>query len=388
MLLGLFAAIAFAPAYWLVVPRRWRREGLAAASLAALTLYDARLLALLVGVTAGLFAVTRAIQASEECRGQGMCALALCLLAALFVFNKLGGAGASALPSQTGLVFLGVSYLVLKAAAVLVETARGTIREVRFLDMLGWLVFLPTYPSGPMEELDHFRRQSPTFDPGMALRGFERIVFGLVKALIAAHYLGEWANSVFSAPAQHAQGTLLLALYAFALRFYLDFSGYSDIAIGLAALYGYEIEENFDYPFFRRNLVQLWQRWHMTLTRFLRLYLFIPVSRRLMRRGWRDGLAIAAGQIVAMTFCGLWHGLSWNFVVWGLLQALGLIWVGLIARDIGRTLPPGAVRWWRRSRVAYGFSTAVTVTYFALSAVFVVTDVGSAARYLRLLVGA
>ena len=144
-----------------------------------------------------------------------------------------------------------------------------------------------------------------------------------------------------------AVGTLLLAVYAFTLRFYFDFAGYSDVAIGLSAVFGVEIQENFDRSLLRRNLVHLCQRCHMTLTRWLRLYLFIPVSRSIMRRagpGW-DTPAIVLAQLVTMTFCGLWHGLGWNFAVWGVLQALGLVWVGLFARRVGRILPAPLISW-------------------------------------------
>ncbi len=386
MLLGLFAAMAFVPVYWLVVPGRWRRELLAAGSLAALTYYDYRLGVLLLGLTLALFGLMRAVAVAPAGTRMAATSTGLVALAALFTWNKLAGGGASALPSQPGLVFLGISFLVLKAAAGLIESARGSVSALSYRDVFSWIVFLPTYPSGPMEELEHFRRQVPALERARAFGGLERILFGLVKALLLSHYLGVWVTPIIDAPEHHARPLLLLGLYAATLRFYFDFSGYSDIAIGLGALFGYDIEENFDHPLLRRNLVQLWQRWHMTLTRFLRLYLFIPVSRRLMRRG-ADRSAIAGGQIVSMTFCGLWHGLAWNFAVWGLLQAVGLIWVGTFARDVGRRLPAGFVGWWRKSRLAYGLSTAITFNTFALTTIFAVTDIDRAARYLRLLAG-
>ena len=124
------------------------------------------------------------------------------------------------------------------------------------------------------------------------------------------------------------------------------------------------------------------------LTRWLRLYLFVPVTRALIRQDVGDRPAAATGQLAAMIFCGLWHGLQWNFVVWGLLNGLGLVWVGILARDIGRRLPQVVVRWWRESPVAYAISTALTFNVFALFVIFVVADVRSALGYLRLLVGA
>jgi alginate O-acetyltransferase complex protein AlgI len=387
MLSALVVAIACAPLYWMLVPSRWRPEVLAVASLIGLAAYDPRLMVLVLTVTVGLWATMRVL-AGGGGRAKGpLVAAGLVALAGLFVWNKLGGSHPSVLPSQSGLAFLGLSYLVLKAAAGLIETGRGTLRIFTLPEVLRWIVFLPTYPSGPIEEFEHFRRQRPVFDRTLVLPGLERILFGLVKALLAAHYLGQWASPVFAAPLEHGPVVRLLAIYAFTLRFYFDFSGYSDIAIGVSALFGYDIDENFDYPLTRRNLVQFWQRWHMTLTRWLRLYLFLPISRRLLRRGvWGgDRAAIASGQIVAMTFCGLWHGLSWNFALWGFLQALGLVWVGIFARDVGRRLPAPFLEWWRTSRAAYVLSAALTFNYFALTSIFVVTDVGSGVRYLSLM---
>jgi D-alanyl-lipoteichoic acid acyltransferase DltB (MBOAT superfamily) len=194
---------------------------------------------------------------------------------------------------------------------------------------------------------------------------------------------------VVAHPEAHGRLTLLVVPYALALRFYLDFAGYSDIAIGLAALYGFDIEENFDRPFGRRNLVQLWQHWHMTLTRWLRVYLFIPITRRLLRAGGSldDRVGIVVGQLVTMTFCGLWHGLAWHFALWGLAQGIGLAWVAVLARPLGQRLPAGLVSWWRTSPVAAAGSALLTLTFFAATMLLVVGDVAATARYLRQVAG-
>ena len=331
MLIALLCALLAAPLYWAVVPVRWRREVLTLASLLGLGIYDPRLLAALLVLNLALFGLVRAIAGGGPGRARILTACGVLLLVVLFAWNKLAAAGGGVLPSQGGLVFLGLSYLVLKAAAAFLDALRGAHRELRFRDLLAWMVFLPTYPSGPIEDLAHFREQTLRVDPARVLTGLERILFGLVKALVLSHQLGLWAGPILSAPEAHGSLTLLAGAYAFTLRFYLDFAGYSDIAIGLAALFGYEIRENFDNPLIRRNLVQLWQRWHMTLTAWLRRYLFVPLSRAIMRRGgprW-DQAALILAQLGTMVFCGLWHGLGWNFAVWGLLQALGLIWVGV-----------------------------------------------------------
>ena len=384
MLPLLLGALLLAPLYWLGVPVRFRRDVLALGSLVALGIYDVRLPPVLLGLSLLLFAAIRRSAASAIPRRRILLVSGLLGLLALFTWNKLAGPGVGLLPSQGGLVLVGVSYLVLKAAAVLIEASRGSLGNAQLRDLLAWIVFLPTYPSGPIEEFEHFRGQAPTAAAGRVGIGLERILFGLVKTLIFAHYLGVWADPILSAPETQGPGVLLLGLYAFTLRFYFDFAGYSDIAIGLAAVFGYEIQENFDNPLVRRNLVQLWQRWHMTLTRWLRRYLFLPVSRTIMRRGGErmDTLALIAAQLATMTVCGLWHGLGWNFVIWGVLQGLGLVWVGIVARALGRRLPTPLVSWWRGSRLGHALSVALTFNAFAVSTIFVVSEVDHALAYL------
>lgn len=389
MLIALLCALLAAPLYWAFVPVRWRREVLALASLLGLGIYDPRLLAALMALNLVLFGLVRAMVAGGPGRARALAACGVLLLIALFAWNKLAAGGGGVLPSQGGLVFLGLSYLVLKAAAALLDTLGGGHRDLRFRDLLAWMVFLPTYPSGPIEELAHFRDQTLRVSQARALNGLERILFGLVKALVLSHQLGQWAGPILSAPDAHEPLTLLASAYAFTLRFYLDFAGYSDIAIGVAALFGYEIRENFDNPLLRRNLVQLWQRWHMTLTAWLRRYLFVPLSRAIMRRGgprW-DQAALILAQLGTMVFCGLWHGLGWNFAVWGLLQALGLIWVGIVAPGLGRRLPEPLVSWWRAHPLAHAMSVLLTFHYFALSSVLVFADLERGLHFLAQLVG-
>jgi alginate O-acetyltransferase complex protein AlgI len=128
----------------------------------------------------------------------------------------------------------------------------------------------------------------------------------------------------------------------------------------------------------------------MTLTAWMRLYLFIPLSRALMRRWgarWHS-LAIAAGHVWAMLFCGLWHGLQWEFVLWGLAHSAGLIWISLGARRCGRFLPQPLLAWWRRSPVGYGASCFLSFNAFALVNVLVVANLSSTATFFACLLGA
>jgi alginate O-acetyltransferase complex protein AlgI len=388
MLFALLCAVVLAPVYWWVVPGRWRREALLAGSLAGLAVLDPRLPVLVLVVTLGLHAGVAAIGSGRLADPRWIVVPGVALLVSLFTFNKLGGAG-GLLPSQDGLVFLGVSYLVLKAAAALIDASRGELAQASFVDLLAWIVFLPTYTSGPIEEFEHFRGQTPRPSSSQVMAGLERILFGLVKTLLLSHYLGVWLTPILADPAAHGPGTLLLTAYATTLRFYFDFAGYTDIAIGVSALFGMRIQENFDNPLVRRNLTQLWRRWHMTLTRWLRRYLFVPISRKLMRAGGEsfEVVAIGVAQLLTMTFCGVWHGFGWNFVVWGFLQGLGMLWVAVPARALGNRLPAGLRSFWRDTRPGYAMSTLVTFHYFSFANILAFTGLDRAVTYASHLLG-
>lgn len=380
MLLPLMAAVALAAAYWLLVPTTWRRAVVTAASLLGLGVLDLRLPAL-AGATAGGLYLAGRLPRSRTIVVTGLAALIV-----LFVWNKrAGGAISGPFETQGSLALAGASYLVLKATAALIDLHRGTLQRPTFGELLAWITYAPTFFAGPIERFAHFRPQVPAWNVQCVSNGLQRIAFGAVKSMVVAQQLALWSTPVLAAPDLHPRSVVLAALWALAVRFYLDFAGYSDIAIGLAAVFGVAIEENFDQPFLRRNLVLLWQHWHMTLTRWLRDYLFMPISRTLLRRArWLgDRPALAIAQILTMTFCGLWHGLAWHFALWGFLQALGLIWVGMIARDLGLLLPPTLVGWWRRSSVGAVTSTLLTVQYFVATLVFVVADVSHGLALLR-----
>jgi D-alanyl-lipoteichoic acid acyltransferase DltB (MBOAT superfamily) len=385
MIAVLCAGVVVVLLYWLVVPSGWRRDALMLGSLAALASVDLRLPVLVVVAALGLLVVTRRLAARP---GRLLTVCALGAVTGLFVWNKWHGGAGGVLATQAPLALVGTSYLVLKLSAAVIDARRGQLAPAGLRDVLGWLAFVPTYPAGPIMTLDGFRPQRPAFDRAVVLGGIERVLVGAVKALVIGYHLGRFCDAVLADPAGHGRLTVLVAIYALAWRFYLDFAGYSDIAIGFGAALGYRIDENFDAPLLRRNLVQLWQRWHMTLTRWLRLYVFIPVSRALLRALPRldDRVPLVAAQLVTMTVCGLWHGLSWNFALWGLSQGIGLAVVGIVARDLGPTLPPRFLGWWRTSPIAAGVSTALSFHAFAVPLVLVATDAPGAWLVLRRLV--
>ena len=376
MILSLLAAVAGAPLFWLLVPAGLRKNVLAGISLIALGLYDVRLPFVVLIVVAHIFATARAIARAERGSVTWVCFAGLMPLALLFSLNKSGSI----------VTLIGTSYLVLKAATILIEVSRRNLPAPSFASLARWLLHFPIFPSGPIEAFQHFDDQEPRIDSTSVLHGLERILFGCVKALLLAHYLSSWATPIVNDPSPVTSPLLLVAMYATTLKVYFDFSGYSDIAIGLSALYGYEIQENFDRPLLQRNIVALWQRWHMTLTGWLRIYIFTPYTRAMMKRGraWHRP-AILSAQIVTMVACGIWHGLTSAFLLWGFLHGLALVWAGTLAREYGRKLPGAVVQWWRDNPIGYATSTALTLTAFSAINILVVADIPATARFFAAL---
>jgi alginate O-acetyltransferase complex protein AlgI len=194
-----------------------------------------------------------------------------------------------------------------------------------------YIAFFPQLIAGPILRGREFLPQlanGPERSASKTRRGAWLIATGAVKKVVFADFLlAPFVESVFSMPGVGNASYHWVALYAFSFQIYFDFSGYTDIARGLALLLGYELPENFREPFLSRSPHEFWNRWHMTLSRWLRLYLFTPISHTLMRRGgpaW-DGPAVPVAQLVTMTLCGVWHGAGWNFAVWGVLQGVLLV---------------------------------------------------------------
>ena len=140
----------------------------------------------------------------------------------------------------------------------------------------------------------------------------------------------------FSVNPNVSTASLWLGVYAYAIKIFFDFSGYSDIAIGCAKLFGYEVPENFNWPYLARNISEFWRRWHMSLSSWLREYLYMPIGKKLMPTVGKKSpfLLSAICQLITMGVCGLWHGAYWNFLIWGLYHGAGLDYSQRIFRQV------------------------------------------------------
>ncbi len=232
---------------------------------------------------------------------------------------------------------LGISYFTLKKLSYMIDVYRGNQMPAKHLGKFALYVsFFPTITAGPIDRVGRLLPQLDImhrFDPTRVINGVKLIVWGMFKKVVIADRLAVFVSLVYDNPHMHQGTTLLLATVFFSIQIYADFSGYSDMAIGLAQVFGVELADNFNRPYFATSITEFWKRWHISLTSWLRDYLFLPCAYAISRRIKRDWLlkikaeswAYALGMLTTMLLCGLWHGANWTFIMWGGLHALYLI---------------------------------------------------------------
>jgi len=238
------------------------------------------------------------------------------------------------LPTFPQLVLpLAISFFTFEFIHYIVDSRAGRIQEHSSSDFFAFMLFFPTMVAGPIKRFQAFQPQLGTARVSAQdiNDGVTRIAFGFAKKLCIADTVAPLTNPLLTRAAMEAatRAQIALALVAFAVKIYMDFSGYSDIAIGSARLFGIRVPENFDWPYLRANIAQFWRHWHMSLTSWITDYVYIPLG------GSRKGLAMAAlNSVLAMSVSGLWHGAQWHFLAWGIyhgfLLAIYRVWSVLI----------------------------------------------------------
>ena len=233
---------------------------------------------------------------------------------------------------------VGISFFTFQGISYVVDVYRREIKPAPLLHVFLYKAFFPQLVAGPIVRAARFLPQlehRPELSlPDLTLAGV-LIVSGLFKKLVIANYLATGlVDPVFFDPSQFGRLDLMAALYGYAVQIYCDFSGYTDMAIGLALLLGFRFDANFNQPYRARSLQDFWRRWHISLSEWLRDYLYKPLG------GSRSGALFAARNIaIVMLLGGLWHGAAWTFVIWGAIHGAGLI----LERWLRPYLPAGPV---------------------------------------------
>src|SRR3954452_2704502 len=236
---------------------------------------------------------------------------------------------------------VGVSFFTFQAISYVVDVKRRLVEPAKTIDVAIYLSFFPHLVAGPIVRAREFLPQlAEPRDPNHVAvgSGLALIGLGLVKKVVIADYLARTVvDPAFAVPEAYAAPDLWLAGYAYAAQIYCDFSGYTDLAIGLALLMGYVFPQNFRSPYRATGFRDFWRRWHMTLSRFLRDFVYIPLG------GNRHGrLATYRNLFITMVLGGLWHGAAWTFVLWGAFHGGGLVAEHALG---GRIRAPGWLRW-------------------------------------------
>ncbi|MFN0148034.1 MAG: MBOAT family O-acyltransferase [Dehalococcoidia bacterium] len=247
---------------------------------------------------------------------------------------------------------IGISFFTFQGISYLVDIHRGQIEKpMKLLDFTVFQSFFPHLVAGPIvraSELGPQIARPLTAREVNTTLAFTLIFTGLVKKVVISSFLAERiVDPVFAVPGEHSSLEILLAVYAYAIQIYADFSGYTDIAIGCALLLGFRFPQNFDAPYRALSLQDFWRRWHMTLSRWLRDYLYIGLGGN---RGSR--LFTARNLMITMVLGGLWHGAAWTFVAWGAIHGLGLVIERMVpalrpasGRTASRLTARDVVRW-------------------------------------------
>jgi alginate O-acetyltransferase complex protein AlgI len=321
---GFWAAIAAAAVITAAVPResvRARAALLLALSLVVLGFAaDLPPRALLV---AGLSAawVIVALRASRRI------SVALLPVLALWVLGKLSGA--FDLPRLGVFAFVGFSFFFVKVWTLVKDVRDGRVEAPDPLVVLAYFFFFPTWISGPMHlfgEFDETLRAPRLPDKTAFVDAVYRVALGLFKVNVMAPALSPLGLGSLTDGHPVRPALVLVAAFSYSFVIYLDFSGYTDLAVAASRLAGYQTPENFDHPYLAPNIREFWQRWHITFSRVLTSYLFVPISRAIEKPlGERARPIMIVAYLVTFLFCGYWHGPTANFLLWGLYQALGLI---------------------------------------------------------------
>lgn len=219
---------------------------------------------------------------------------------------------------------VGISFYTFQSLSYTTDIYRNKMKPTKdLISFAAFISFFPQLVAGPIERAFHLLPQfyiKRYFNKDLAIAGMQQMLWGLFKKIVIADTLSGYVDQIFASSNSLPGSTLALGALYFAVQIYCDFSGYSSIAIGTAKLFGFELMQNFNYPYFATNVSQFWRRWHISLTSWFRDYVYIPMG------GNKSTLSKTIfNTLFVFTLSGFWHGANWTFIIWGLLNGLYLI---------------------------------------------------------------
>lgn len=216
---------------------------------------------------------------------------------------------------------VGISFYTFQTLSYTIDVYRKKLTATRdFVSFFAYVAFFPQLVAGPIERAVNLLPQfgvQRTFDANKSADGLRQILWGLFKKIVIADNCAPYVDAIFANAGDHSGSVLFIGVFLFAFQIYGDFSGYSDIAIGSARLFGFNLMQNFAFPYFSRDIAEFWRRWHISLSSWFRDYLYIPIG------GSRGGKwTVTRNILVIFVISGFWHGANWTFLFWGLINGL------------------------------------------------------------------
>lgn len=280
------------------------------------------------------------------------------------------------------LYFAGFSFFLVKAWTLIKDFQDGRVERLDLFVVLAYFLFFPAYVAGPMHlygEFEHSLREPARLDGEASVEVVFRILLGFVKLkLVAALFTPLSLEAVKDSGVLTPRG-LFVGSFAYSVVIWANFSGYSDLAVATSRVIGIRTPENFDYPYAAANVRDFWQRWHITFSRVLTAYVFVPVSRKLNAAfGARRNVVMVASYLATFLFCGYWHGPTLNFLLWGLYHGAGLVVYDLYRQGATkrRLKRKGRPRFRYAEPLGRAASVALTFSFVSLGWVFFVLPAG------------
>ncbi|MDD5360555.1 MAG: hypothetical protein PHN88_00370 [Ignavibacteria bacterium] len=267
-------------------------------------------------------------------------------------------------PFEKILVPLGLSYITFRYISYLTDIYWGINKKTDIYTLLFYGGLFTTFLSGPIDRYERLEKQINVFriyfKKDFVYEGFERITIGLFKKFVIADWIGYIINNINSDPGGHSLGVRAVVLFGFSIQLYMDFAGYSDIAIGASRLFGLKIMENFNSPYTKPNISQFWRSWHISLSDWIRDYLFFPLSKYSENKIW----LLIIVPIISMGLCGMWHGSEMKFAVWGMYHGAGLSFFQFWSI------------WKRKNKSLKKFTETKSFNFFSIIITFVFVTIG------------
>ncbi|WCO03089.1 MBOAT family O-acyltransferase [Psychroserpens ponticola] len=259
---------------------------------------------------------------------------------------------------------VGISFYTFQTLSYTIDVYKKKLEPTKdFIAFTAFVSFFPQLVAGPIERATHLLPQfykKRKFDYANAINGMRQILWGLFKKVVIADNCAEFANVIFNSYEDQSGSTLVLGALFFTFQIYGDFSGYSDIAIGTARLFGFDLMKNFAFPYFSRDIAEFWRRWHISLSTWFRDYLYIPLG------GSRGTLKFKIRNVfIIFLVSGFWHGANWTFIVWGGLNALYFLPIMLTNKNRSNLDIVAKGKWFPKLKDLLSILITFTLTVFA-----------------------